>query len=205
MIDMDQVKPYRIVARLKNNRLWQAIVEKWPDVQTQSEAARRLKISVQRIGHLLNMSYWPAEKRHFEETGEIVWTSLAEKIWFKLEKDPDYLFDPKYYRIKPLALALEFKPKELEESGFLSLEGPDVSDLGLLRHDLIKTLATLTPRQEQVLRARFGVGEQEKSMEEIGEKLHMVKQRVGQIEAKALRKLRYPGRSSRLKSYVDSD
>ena len=65
-----------------------------------------------------------------------------------------------------------------------------------------KVLATLTPREEQVLRLRFGIGEKsDHTLEEVGQQFSVTRERIRQIEAKALRKLRHPSRSKRLKSF----
>ena len=67
-----------------------------------------------------------------------------------------------------------------------------------------KVLATLTPREEQVLRMRFGIGEKsDHTLEEVGQKFAVTRERIRQIEAKALRKLRHPSRSKRLKSFME--
>src|SRR5271165_820491 len=68
-----------------------------------------------------------------------------------------------------------------------------------------KVLATLTPREEKVLRMRFGIGESsDHTLEEVGQDFEVTRERIRQIEAKALRKLRHPSRSKRLKSFVES-
>jgi len=67
-----------------------------------------------------------------------------------------------------------------------------------------KVLATLTPREEKVLRMRFGIGEKaDHTLEEVGQDFDVTRERIRQIEAKALRKLRHPSRSKRLKSFVE--
>ncbi len=67
-----------------------------------------------------------------------------------------------------------------------------------------KVLATLTPREEKVLRMRFGIGEKyDHTLEEVGQDFSVTRERIRQIEAKALRKLRHPSRSKKLKSFVD--
>lgn len=66
-------------------------------------------------------------------------------------------------------------------------------------------LATLTPREEKVLRMRFGIGEKsDHTLEEVGQDFFVTRERIRQIEAKALRKLRHPSRAKLLKSYVDN-
>jgi RNA polymerase primary sigma factor len=68
-----------------------------------------------------------------------------------------------------------------------------------------KVLATLTPREEKVLRMRFGIGEKsDHTLEEVGQDFEVTRERIRQIEAKALRKLRHPSRSKRLKSFVEN-
>ncbi len=68
-----------------------------------------------------------------------------------------------------------------------------------------KVLATLTPREEKVLRMRFGIGEKaDHTLEEVGQDFTVTRERIRQIEAKALRKLRHPTRSRKLKSFIDT-
>jgi RNA polymerase primary sigma factor len=68
-----------------------------------------------------------------------------------------------------------------------------------------KVLATLTPREEKVLRMRFGIGEEsDHTLEEVGQDFSVTRERIRQIEAKALRKLRHPSRAKRLKNFVEN-
>ena len=68
-----------------------------------------------------------------------------------------------------------------------------------------RVLATLTPREEKVLRMRFGIGESsDHTLEEVGQDFSVTRERIRQIEAKALRKLRHPSRSKRLKAFVEN-
>ncbi len=68
-----------------------------------------------------------------------------------------------------------------------------------------KVLATLTPREEKVLRMRFGIGEKsDHTLEEVGQDFSVTRERIRQIEAKALRKLRHPTRSRKLKNFIDN-
>ncbi len=67
-----------------------------------------------------------------------------------------------------------------------------------------KALSTLTPREERVLRMRFGIGEEsDHTLEEVGQDFNVTRERIRQIEAKALRKLRHPSRSGKLKTFID--
>ncbi len=68
-----------------------------------------------------------------------------------------------------------------------------------------KVLATLTPREEKVLRMRFGIGEKsDRTLEEVGLDFEVTRERIRQIEAKALRKLRHPSRSRRLRIFLET-
>ena len=68
-----------------------------------------------------------------------------------------------------------------------------------------KILSTLTPREERVLRMRFGVGmNTDHTLEEVGLQFSVTRERIRQIEAKALRKLKHPSRSKQLKSFLES-
>ncbi len=74
-----------------------------------------------------------------------------------------------------------------------------------LRNTTTKILATLTPREERVLRMRFGIGmNTDHTLEEVGQQFSVSRERIRQIENKALRKLKHPSRSRQLKSFFDS-
>ena len=75
----------------------------------------------------------------------------------------------------------------------------------LLREDLAEVLCTLSPRERDVLRLRFGMDDgRQRTLEEVGQLFGVTRERIRQIEAKALRKLRHPNRSRKLKEYVES-
>jgi RNA polymerase primary sigma factor len=75
----------------------------------------------------------------------------------------------------------------------------------VLSEQIASVLADLTPREEQVLRKRFGIGEKsDHTLEEVGKLFNVTRERIRQIEAKALRKLRHPVRSQVLRSFYDS-
>jgi RNA polymerase primary sigma factor len=74
----------------------------------------------------------------------------------------------------------------------------------LLREQLMEVLQTLTPREQKVLKLRFGLSDgRARTLEEVGREFNVTRERIRQIEAKALRKLRHPSRSKKLKDYID--
>jgi RNA polymerase primary sigma factor len=74
----------------------------------------------------------------------------------------------------------------------------------LLREQLVDVLQTLTPREEKVLKLRFGLDDgRARTLEEVGKEFNVTRERIRQIEAKALRKLRHPSRSKKLRDYLD--
>ena len=74
----------------------------------------------------------------------------------------------------------------------------------LLHEQLMEALDTLTEREQQVLRLRFGLDDgKPRTLEEVGKQFHVTRERIRQIEAKALRKLRHPSRSKKLKDYLE--
>ena len=92
----------------------------------------------------------------------------------------------------------------IEDKGVINPSSAIVS-LNLIEQTR-RVLATLTPREEKVLRMRFGIGEEsDHTLEEVGQDFNVTRERIRQIEAKALRKLKHPSRSDKLKMFVDTD
>ncbi len=80
----------------------------------------------------------------------------------------------------------------------------DAAAATLLKEQLMQILSTLTPREEKVLRLRFGIDDgRQRTLEEVGKEFNVTRERIRQIEAKALRKLRHPSRSKKLKDYLE--
>ena len=74
-----------------------------------------------------------------------------------------------------------------------------------LRETTTRVLASLTPREERVLRMRFGIGmNTDHTLEEVGQQFSVTRERIRQIEAKALRKLKHPSRSRKMRSFLDN-
>ena len=83
-------------------------------------------------------------------------------------------------------------------------EPSEAASFSLLKEQLMSVLATLTPREEKVLRLRFGIEDgRTRTLEEVGKEFNVTRERIRQIEAKALRKLRHPSRSRKLKESLD--
>ena len=73
-----------------------------------------------------------------------------------------------------------------------------------LKETVTRVLASLTPREERVLRMRFGIGmNTDHTLEEVGQQFSVTRERIRQIEAKALRKLKHPSRSRKMRSFLD--
>ena len=85
-----------------------------------------------------------------------------------------------------------------------ALAPADAAAFTLLKEQLMDVLDTLTPREEKVLRLRFGLDDgRARTLEEVGKEFNVTRERIRQIEAKALRKLRHPSRSKKLKDFLD--
>ncbi len=83
-------------------------------------------------------------------------------------------------------------------------EPSEAASYNLLREQLVDVLSTLTPREEKVLRLRFGLEDgRARTLEEVGKEFNVTRERIRQIEAKALRKLRHPSRSKKLKDFLN--
>ena len=79
----------------------------------------------------------------------------------------------------------------------------DVASHTMLKEQLAEVLSTLTPREEKVLRLRFGLEDGRSRTLEVGKEFNVTRERIRQIEAKALRKLRHPSRSKKLKDFLE--
>ena len=80
----------------------------------------------------------------------------------------------------------------------------EAASLVLLKEQINQVLSTLTEREEKVLRLRFGLEDgRSRTLEEVGQQFNVTRERIRQIEAKALRKLRHPNRSNKVRDYLD--
>jgi RNA polymerase primary sigma factor len=113
------------------------------------------------------------------------------------------------YALEPVSLETPIGEEEDSHLGdFIPDEDSpapaEAASYTLLKEQLNDVLKTLTPREEEVLRLRFGLDDgRTRTLEEVGEKFQITRERIRQIEAKALRKLRHPSRSKKLRAYLD--
>lgn len=130
---------------------------------------------------------------------------IAEQLNMPLEKIREIM------RVAQEPMSLETPIGEEEDShlgDFIpddeALAPADAASHALLKEQLSKVLYTLTPREEKVLRLRFGLEDgRSRTLEEVGKVFNVTRERIRQIEAKALRKLRHPSRSKKLKDFLD--
>src|SRR5258708_29059291 len=131
---------------------------------------------------------------------------LAEKLGMPLEKVRKVLKIAK----EPLSLETQIGDEENSHLGdFIedknAIQPIDAAIQSNLRETTTRTLALLTPREERVLRMRFGIGiNKDHTLEEVGQRFSVTRERIRQIEAKALRTLKHPSRSRKLRSFLDN-
>ncbi|MBM4288277.1 MAG: RNA polymerase sigma factor RpoD [Deltaproteobacteria bacterium] len=169
-----------------------------------ADQARTIRIPVhmiETINKLLRTSRYLVQEIGREPTPE----ELAEKMEYPLEKVRKVL------KIAKEPISLE-TPIGEEEDSYLAdfiedkkIASPTEAIENLNLAEITRTvLATLTPREEKVIRMRFGIGEKtDHTLEEVGRKFMVTRERIRQIEAKALRKLRHASRIKRLQSFAD--
>ncbi|MCI0754275.1 RNA polymerase sigma factor RpoD [Teichococcus vastitatis] len=131
---------------------------------------------------------------------------LAEKLGMPLEKVRKVLKIAK----EPISLETPIGDEEDSHLGDFIEDKAAIIPLDAaiqtnLREATTRVLASLTPREERVLRMRFGIGmNTDHTLEEVGQQFNVTRERIRQIEAKALRKLKHPSRSRKLRSFLDS-
>ncbi len=170
-----------------------------------ADQARTIRIPVhmiETINKLIRTSRYLVQEQGREPTPE----EIAEKMEIPLEKVRKVL---KIAR-EPISLETPIGEEEdshlgdfIEDKKFM-LPSDAAVNLNLAEQTR-KVLATLTPREEKVLRMRFGIGEKaDHTLEEVGQDFAVTRERIRQIEAKALRKLRHPTRSRKLKHFIET-
>ncbi|MEW6664813.1 MAG: RNA polymerase sigma factor RpoD [Thermodesulfobacteriota bacterium] len=169
-----------------------------------ADQARTIRIPVhmiETINKLIRTSRYLVQEHGREPTPE----EIAEKMEFPLEKVRKVLKIAK----EPISLETPIGEEEDSHLGDF-IEDKKIISPGeaVISHNLgeqtRKVLTTLTPREEKVLRMRFGIGEKsDHTLEEVGRDFSVTRERIRQIEAKALRKLRHPSRSRQLRSFLE--
>jgi RNA polymerase primary sigma factor len=170
-----------------------------------ADQARTIRIPVhmiETINKLVRTTRYLVQELGREPTPE----EIAERMELPLDKVRKVLKIAK----EPISLETPIGEEEDSHLGdFIedkSIISPSESVISVnLADQTRKVLATLTPREEKVLRMRFGIGEKsDHTLEEVGQDFEVTRERIRQIEAKALRKLRHPSRSKRLKAFVEN-
>ncbi len=170
-----------------------------------ADQARTIRIPVhmiETINKLIRTSRYLVQEMGREPTAE----EIAAKMDLPLDKVRKVL----KIAVEPISLETPIGEEEDNHIGdFLedkSQSSPSDSVVsGSLEEQTLRALATLTPREEKVLRMRFGIGEKnDHTLEEVGQNFNVTRERIRQIEAKALRKLRHPSRSKKLKAFIES-
>ena len=133
----------------------------------------------------------------------------AEEIAEELGMTPDKVREILRLAQEPVSLETPIGEEEDSHLGdFIpddeALSPADAASISLLKEQLAEVLKTLTPREEKVLSLRFGLEDgHPRTLEEVGKEFNVTRERIRQIEAKALRKLRHPSRSRKLKDYLE--
>ena len=170
-----------------------------------ADQARTIRIPVHMI-ETINKIVRTARQMLHEIGREPTPEELAEKLAMPLEKVRKVLKIAK----EPISLETPIGDEEDSHLGdFIEDKNAilpiDAAIQSNLRETTTRVLASLTPREERVLRMRFGIGmNTDHTLEEVGQQFSVTRERIRQIEAKALRKLKHPSRSRKLRSFLDS-
>ena len=170
-----------------------------------ADQARTIRIPVHMIETINKLVR--ASRQILHEIGrEPAPEELAERLGMPLEKVRKVLKIAK----EPISLETPIGDEEDSHLGdFIedknAVQPLDAAIHGNLRETTTRVLASLTPREERVLRMRFGIGmNTDHTLEEVGQQFSVTRERIRQIEAKALRKLKHPSRSRLLRSFLDT-
>jgi len=170
-----------------------------------ADQARTIRIPVHMIETINKLVRTSRQMLH-EIGREPAPEELAEKLGMPLEKVRKVLKIAK----EPISLETPIGDEEDSHLGdFIEDKNAvlplDAAIHGNLRETTTRVLASLTPREERVLRMRFGIGmNTDHTLEEVGQQFSVTRERIRQIEAKALRKLKHPSRSRKLRSFLDT-
>ena len=169
-----------------------------------ADQARTIRIPVHMVETIHKVSRY--SRQLLQEQGhEATAEDIAEKMGMSADKIREIM------KVAQDPVSLE-TPIGEEEDSHLGDFIPDddspapaeAASYTLLKEQLAEVLHTLTPREEHVLKLRFGLDDgRPRTLEEVGKEFNITRERIRQIEAKALRKLRHPSRSKRLKDYLD--
>ena len=170
-----------------------------------ADQARTIRIPVhmiETINKLIRTSRYLVQEMGREPT--------PEEIAGRMEMSVDKVRKVLKIAVEPISLETPIGEEEDNHIGdFLEDKSQHSPSESVINHNLseqtTKALATLTPREEKVLRMRFGIGEKsDHTLEEVGQNFDVTRERIRQIEAKALRKLRHPSRSKKLRAFIES-
>lgn len=201
------MKEIEVTLTLRNNRLKQRREELG---MTQREFAQAVGIQVSSYCALETMKKAPTKKRVLRDGA--LWRTTVQKIADFHGLSPEELFPPAVLAVVTPKIVRRMDGMELAElmSGADRRGLPDQMQHAIeadLSREVAKQLGTLTPKEEDVIRMRFGLNADGSphTLDDIGAKYGVQQERIRQIEAKALRKLRHPSRSRRLKVFAEDD
>ena len=169
-----------------------------------ADQARTIRIPVHMV-ETIN-KYLRATRQLLQKYGR---EATIDEIAEELNISPDRVSEIQKIAQEPVSLETPIGEEEDSHLGDfiedVNSEAPsDTAESNILRSQLMKVLDTLTPREEKVLRMRYGLDDNRpKTLEEVGKEFNVTRERIRQIEAKALRKLRHPNRTKKLKYVMD--
>lgn len=169
-----------------------------------ADQARTIRIPVHMVETINKLIR--VERQLLQELGR---APQAEEIAEIMEMAPEKVREIMKIAQEPVSLETPIGEEEDSHLGdFIpdddALAPAEAAAFTMLKEQLISVLDTLTPREEKVLRLRFGLDDgRSRTLEEVGKEFNVTRERIRQIEAKALRKLRHPSRSKKLKDYLD--
>jgi RNA polymerase sigma factor (sigma-70 family) len=188
-------EPYEVEVKVRNNRLLEALRHAFPFAKKRREWADLCDVNMTALIELIYMRKYPKGPRGWHQSARRISEATGELL--------EYLFDPVLYPARRGKIIKQLSAAQVSQRPLLSVASVDPFETLSKKDDIVlidEVMDTVSKREKVILSERFGLnGEDEHTLREVGVRHNVTQERVRQIEARAMRKMRHPFRSDRLR------